>query len=184
MMRYIALFRGINVGGKAVVKMADLKKLLTGLGYRDVQSYIQSGNVVFDAEATQGKLTNEIQEGFAHALGFNSMVTLRTEAEWSALVAGLPFSQEEMDAATAVNPDVEHVYVYLAEETLDAAAVEALIAGYSGGDRLRFGKREIYLLCRGSIRDSKPAAALSKLHVPLTARNWKTIMRLQEMLVG
>lgn len=182
-MKYIALFRGINVGGKNTVKMADLKHFLADMGCQNVQSYIQSGNVVFDASAGQNELIDKIQEGFARTFGFDSALILRTLEEWTAIITGLPFSEKELHEAAAAKPDVEHLYVYLAEDRLPTAAIEQLKAAYHGKDAFHIGKREIYLLCYDSIRDSKLAASLSKLGVPLTARNWKTIEKLHEMAV-
>ena len=181
-MKYVALFRGINVGGKNIVKMADLKHFLNNMGCQNVQSYIQSGNMVFDSNAKQNEMIDKIKEGFAHAFGFDSTVILRTEEEWTAILAGLPFSEEELHKAIMAKPDVEHLYVYLAEGHLVPAEIEPLKAAHHGKDILHFGDREIYLLCQDSIRDSKLAASLSKLKVPLTARNWKTIKKLHEML--
>lgn len=181
-MKMIALFRGINVGGKNIVKMADLKKLLDDIGCRNVRSYIQSGNMVFETDADANALKSKMEEAFVQAFGFTSAVTLRTEAEWAAILAGLPFSPEEVEAVAMARPEVEHVYVYLAEEMMDPMAVAQLKSGYSGGDVLELGERELYLLCQDSIRDSKLAASLAKLSFPLTSRNWKTVRKLEEMI--
>jgi uncharacterized protein (DUF1697 family) len=77
---------------------------------------------------------------------------------------------------------MEHLYVYLPEGMPEHREIEQLEAAHNGPDKLRAGHREIYMLCHQSVRDSKLAVALSKLDMPVTARNWKTIHKLCEML--
>lgn len=108
---------------------------------------------------------------------------LCTSDEINAVIQDMPFSPEEIAAAEAANPDVEHLYVYLMDNAPECGEIEKLAAGYAGPDKLCAGRREIYLLCHQSIRDSKPAAALGKLGVPMTSRNWKTMNKLCEMLI-
>jgi len=181
-MKYAAFFRGINVGGKNIVKMADLKEMFVDLGCGNVQTYIQSGNVLFDAEDSAPPATERIREAFINTFGFASAVTLRTKNEIIAIMDALPFSKQEIDRATAANLEVEHLYVYLLDQMWPREEIAKIETEHQGPDLLRFGKQEIYLLCHGSIRDSKPAAALAKLSAPMTARNWKTMMRLCEMM--
>lgn len=174
-MRWIAFFRGINVGGKNAVKMAELKRLFEECGFSRVQTYIQSGNVLFDAGADEEWLRDTIEGAFARRFGFPSDIVLRTADALAALIAALPFSPEEIAQAEAANPDVAHVYVYLSGTRIDPQAVEALQSAAGGPDRLAAGPREVYLLCRQSVRVSKPAVSLSKLGIPLTARNLNTL---------
>ena len=181
-MRYIALFRGINVGGKNIVKMADLKKLFENLGFADVKTYIQSGNVIFRADAGPAAAAEKIRAGFRSAFGFDSAVTLRTKEEMTDIIRGLPFPPDEIAAAEAANPDVEHLYAYLLENAPDAEKIARLGSNDGGPDKIGAGRREVYLLCRQSVRDSKLAASLGTLGVPMTARNWKTINKLYQML--
>ncbi len=179
-MHYVALFRGINVGGKHVVKMADLRDLLTGMGFGNVQTYIQSGNVVFDSAKDIDE--NQIAIEFAQKFGFESDVILRTKAEMDTIVANLPFTAEEISAANAVNEAVEHLYVYFMKEAPDAGSITQLSAPHAGGDRLCCAGREVYLLTNQSIRDSKLAARMGTLNQPMTSRNWKTIIKIHDML--
>lgn len=181
-MKYVVLFRGINVGGKNIVKMADLKKLFLDLGFRNVRNYIQSGNIVFETDEEPGTIASKISASFKVTFGFESKITLRTKDELNTIINDLPFSTDEITAAEAVNPDVEHLYVYLLEEAFDCGEMERLIAQYKGTDKLCHIHREIYLLCHQSVRDSKLAVMLNKLGTPMTARNWKTINKLYEML--
>lgn len=181
-MKYVAFFRGINVGGKNIVKMAELKKLFSELGFQGVQTYIQSGNVVFETEDDAVRARRKIEEGFSSAFGFACAVTLRTAGELAAMADALPFDRREIEEAEAANPAVEHLYVYLLDGTDVREQFDELVRAYAGQDRMELRANEIDLLCRESIRTSKLAAALGRLKTPVTARNWKTICKLREMM--
>lgn len=181
-MRYAAFFRGLNVGGKNRIKMADLRNLFSDCGYQNVATYIQSGNVIFETDEDPKQLTDKITRCFNDRFGFESPVVLRSAEAFTALLAQLPFSEEEIQQAAAQMPEVEHLYVFLADRDLDPAALKALVASYASEDQLRAGKQEIYLLCAGSIRNSKLAGALAKLDTPLTSRNLRTLHKMQELL--
>jgi uncharacterized protein (DUF1697 family) len=93
MMRYIALLRGVNVGGHGVVKMDRLRELFAELGLANVRTYIQSGNVFFDTEETdRAALVARIEKHLRAALGYNVLVFLRTVAELEAVVASDAFT--------------------------------------------------------------------------------------------
>ncbi|KJR45094.1 hypothetical protein UF75_4509 [Desulfosporosinus sp. I2] len=173
---YIALLRGINVGGKNVIKMAELKKVFEAIGLCDVQTYIQSGNVLFKSnqgEEFLGKIEHEIEAVF----GFSVTVVLRTLAELEQLVPNSPFSEEEVAEAEA-STQAESQYVALLTHVPLQEKI-ALLDAYRGeNDLYRVIEREVYLLFHHSIRNSKLANNLYKLGVPATVRNWKTINKL------
>ena len=181
-MKYAAFFRGINVGGKNTVKMADLSRLFVNMGFHDVKTYIQSGNVIFSSDKQQHIPALQIEQAFQEQFGFSSAVVIRSGMEIKAIVDALPFSKTEIEQAQNENPDVEHVYVYLANYTIDIEKISRWFASYSGKDKYIIIGREIYLLCFQSIRDSKLAAALMKPPQPLTSRNFKTIEKIALML--
>ena len=181
-MTYAALFRGINVGGKNIVKMAELRQMLSRLGFLNVKTYIQSGNAVFDSNENSDKVKESLQFAFQNAFKFESAVILRTKDEINAVIKQLPFSGEEIETAVSANPDVEHLYVYFTDNALADSTINALNASYGNPDRLALGKGGVYLLCYESVRDSKLAAALSKQNAAMTARNWKTLNKLFEMM--
>ena len=183
-MRYIAFLQGINVGGRHVIKMADLQLLFAGCGFTNVQTYIQSGNVVFDADGAEAALRHRIEQAFESRFSFRSSIALRTEAELAELLDGYPFSPEEIAATEAADPAVEHTYVYLAADTPGPAAALALPQTGSGGDRIALHGRDVYLLCGRSVRNSKAAAALGKLGVPHTARNLRTLRKVLALSQG
>jgi uncharacterized protein (DUF1697 family) len=180
-MRYAAFFRGVNVGGKNKVLMAELKELFSDCGFSDVRTYIQSGNVLFATEKEEAATINVISAAFEKRFGFHSDVILRSHEELTAVLSALPFTQEEIREAEAAMPEVEHVYIYFSQNAIDAEAITALCDEYAGEDRLRAATRELYLLCRQSIRDSKLAAPVTKLGVPLTCRNQKTLQKIRNM---
>lgn len=180
--RYVAFFRGINVGGKNKVKMADLKLLFHNCGFRDVTTYIQSGNVIFESDQNEFLLSDIISHAFEKRFAFRSHVVLRSESEMSTMMSALPFTKKEIKQAEAKAPEVEHVYVFMSNDYIDPAAAEALCSSYDGEDKLSAGKRELYLLCYRSVRESKLVNSLSKLGVLLTSRNQKTMLKICEML--
>jgi len=179
--KYVAFFRGINVGGKNIAKMADLSRLFIGLGFRDVKTYIQSGNVIFSSDMEQHLLIPVIEQAFKEQFCFSSAVVIRSGAEIESIVDSLPFRDAEIEQAQNENPDVEHIYIYLSNDTIDIEKVNRLCASYSGKDRFQIMDCEIYLLCFQSIRDSKLAAMLTKLPQPLTSRNFKTMEKISLM---
>lgn len=180
-MRYAALFRGINVGGKNRVKMDELTRLLLDLGLGRVKTYIQSGNAVFESELDEAALQKAIGEGFAARFGFECAVMLRSADEMNALIKALPFPADKIAAVEAAAPDTEHLYVYFLEHPPEQAALNALSA-LPGPDLARPGTRELYLLCYESVRLSKLAIRAAREFSPATVRNWNTVQKLYDML--
>ena len=181
-MKYVAFFRGINVGGKHIVKMAALGQLFSDLGLIDVKTYIQSGNVIFSSDLEQHLLIPLIENAFEARFEFSSAVVIRSDAEIRSLVDALPFEASEIEQAENENPDVEHVYIYLSQSAIDSERVDRLCVSYDGKDRIKILEREIYLLCFQSIRDSKLAALLTKLPQPLTFRNLRTLKKISSII--
>ncbi|SBW01455.1 conserved hypothetical protein [uncultured Eubacteriales bacterium] len=182
MPKYAAFFRGLNVGGKNIVKMADLETLFSSLGFQEVKTYIQSGNVVFSSQQDEIALAAPITSAFETRFGFQSAVILRSDTELSDIIHSLPFSAAEIEIAEKETPDVEHLYVYLSDAALDREQVTRICADYDGKDTIYAANREIYLLCRQSVRNSKLAARLAKLPQALTARNLRTLEKISGML--
>jgi uncharacterized protein (DUF1697 family) len=183
-MRYAVLFKGINVGGKNVVTMNDLKQFLLDLGLRQVRTYIQSGNAVFESNLEEAPLLNIIRSGFPKRFGLNCQAAIRSIDEIGFLIEQLPIAPDEITAAETANPQVEHLYAYFLDHSPEQAELDAICRDYIGPDTLRAGKREVYLLCHESIRLSKLAVRLSWTFNSATARNWKTIGKLYEMLMA
>jgi len=180
-MKYFAFFRGINVGGKHIVKMADLKALFAGLGFQDVTTYIQSGNVVFSSDNEKPQLQARIENAFQNRFGFQSTVIIRSSTELDAILGAQAFSPAELEQARAANPDIEHLYVYLAGEPIDAEKVKQVCGSYKGRDKIHIADSEIYLLCYESVTDSGLAKLLSRLPYTFTARNLNTMNKIAEL---
>lgn len=170
-MKYVVLFRGINVGGKNIVKMNDLKQLLLDLELKNVQTYVQSGNAVLEFDLDETALQNKIHDGFVIRFGFESGVIIRNIDEMQYLIAQLPFSPDAMTAAETADPQVEHLYVYFLDSLPEQAKLDAICRKFAVSDTLRTGKRELYLLCHQSIRKSKLAGYMSKAFNTATVRN-------------
>jgi uncharacterized protein (DUF1697 family) len=171
---YIALFRGINVGGNKLVKMETLRNALETAGLTDVKTYIQSGNVVFKSNQTAARIEKMIADLFPKTFGFESRVSLRSIDEWNCMVAKNPYPQAKE------NPKSLHA-VILDSEPTDAALTE-LETRARGSESFTVSNRVLYLYTPDGFGTSKLAEALDKvLKVPLTARNWRTVLTLQEM---
>ncbi len=181
-MKYTAFFRGLNVGGKNIVKMNNLKQLLSNLGLYQIQTYLQSGNAVFESHLEETALREKIYTGFAERFGFESNVIIRNADELRVIIEQLPFSSQEIAAAEAADPQAEHLYVYFLERSPEQAQMDFIHQKYEDTDQVRVGKRELYLLCRQSIRLSKTVVFLSKTFDTATVRNWKSVCNIYEML--
>lgn len=178
---YIAFLRGINVGGKNVIKMADLKRAFESLGLNRVQTYIQSGNVLFESNEGEESLRDRIEQNIEALLHIPIAVILRTAGELELLVKNLPFSEEEISRAESAAAGVESLYVALLEKPPSQEECARLDAYRSQTDECRVIGREVFLLFHHSIRDSKLANNLHKLDVRMTVRNWKTVKKLVDL---
>jgi len=178
MTAFVSLFRGINVGGHHKIKMDELKALHEALGFKDVFSYIQSGNVVFTSDdADVARLRRHIEGGFEQKFGFHVDVFVRTSAELRDIIEKPPFQNQ---------PDKESKWVavvFLAAHP-DATAQEALLKTYVGPEELFIIGQEMYIYYPNGIGRSKLSQSLleKKLKTVGTARNWNTILQLQKLL--
>ncbi|BEG98930.1 DUF1697 domain-containing protein [Bacteroides sedimenti] len=174
---YIALLRGINVGGKNMIKMPELKKALEAIGLNAVQTYIQSGNVIFESDEEEATLQVIIENKIEAAFGFPVKVVLRMLAELEKMILDCPFSKDEISEAESLS-DKECLYVALLSTVPQKDKTEYLNAYRSDSDDYRIIGRDVYLLFRNSISKSKLANNLQKLDETVTIRNWKTLNKL------
>ena len=182
-MRYVLLFRGINVGGKNTVKMADLSRALTEAGFTDVTCYLQSGNALVSApEAHPADVAAHARAVFEKSFGFAAGVVALTREELRRAVAEMPFQAEALARAQAEDPAVDHLYLYFLSAPPDMAALAKLTAGTASGDQVVVGERTLYLLCGQSVRKSKMGARIARGFPAATARNWNTARQLDAML--
>lgn len=175
---YLAILRGINVSGKNLIKMAELKVLLQGKGLTDVQTYIQSGNVVFKYKPTvPAKLSDLISKTIKEAFGFDVPVVIRTAEEMATILSYNPYLKQK-------NISIEQLYVTCLETLPVIENLNKLEGINSGDDTYQIIGREIYLHCPGGYGNTKLNNNLfeNKLKVTATTRNWKTMTVLSEMM--
>ncbi len=141
MLRYIAFLRAINVGGHTV-KMEHLRRLFESVGFSGVETFIASGNVVFETTTKDAKtLEKQIEKRLREALGYEVATFIRTDAELAHIANYRPFQQSALDAAVALN------IAFLAD-TLDDTSRQKLLALRTDIDDFHVHEREIYWLCR------------------------------------
>lgn len=179
---HVALLRGINVGGHGRLPMADLRSVAEGLGWSDVATYIQSGNLVF---STSGAGTDTLATTLEHAIAENTDVTppvvVLTAQEFVAVVAANPYPDEK-------DPKCVHVTFRRAAGADDAAvAAAALEKARAKGSRddVTVAGRHLYLHTPDGLGRSELAIALAKGTGNVgTTRNWASVLKLREMLDG
>lgn len=178
MSRHVAFLRGINVGKAKRVAMADLRKLVEGLGYRDVATLLNSGNVVFTAPASaRGDAAARIERGMEQKLGVSARVTVLTAAELEEAVQGNPLRQ------ASENPS--RFLVAVLRDAADRSKLTPLTRQKWGVEVLAVGARVAYLWCPERIMDSPLGVAVRRaLGDGVTARNWNTMLRLQALACG
>jgi uncharacterized protein (DUF1697 family) len=179
MQTYVALLRAINLGSRNKISMADLRKLFEVLGSKDVQTYVQSGNVVFrNRTRSASELESSIEERISRDLRLELTVLVRTAAQLVEVAAGNPFAKGETDPKT--------LHVTFLADSADRSRVRDLDPQRAGPDEFRVKTREIYLHCPNGYGRSKLTNAYfeKRLGVAATTRNWKTVTKLAELASG
>ncbi|HTM24851.1 MAG TPA: DUF1697 domain-containing protein [Vicinamibacterales bacterium] len=174
---YIALLRGINVGGYKMVAMADLRALLATLGFADVRSVLQSGNLVFGAARTPAAtLEARLEREVAARLGVTADFHVRTADEWRAIVDRNPFRDE-------AKRDPGHLLVTMFKSPLAAPKVKALQAAITGREVLKADGRHLYMVFPDGVGNSKAFGLVDKkLAARGTSRNWNTVLKLAALV--
>jgi len=170
----IALLRAVNVGGTAILPMADLRAAVEKAGFKEVRTFLQSGNLVFEAGPLAPAASEKKLEALcAKTFGLTGDVHVRTPKEFDAIIEANPFAKE---AAS----DPAFVHVLFLREVPPAAAYAALKAAIRGSEIVRAGGRHAYMLYPNGMGRSKltPAILARHLGMPGTARNWNTIRKL------
>ena len=175
MPRYVALFRGINVGKAKRIAMADLRALLGKLGCTEVQTLLNSGNAVFTASEPTLKIAARIREAVLRKTGVDALVIVKSAKDMAAIVAG----NELQKVAT----DPSRLLVALTNDNKAFKSVAALADISWGDERIHVGKHAAYLWCANGILDSKAAASLLKgLAGAGTTRNWATLNKIHTLM--
>ena len=173
--KFVALLRGINVGGHATVPMARLRALAEDLGWRDVRTYIQSGNLLFEAKAKAPALETALEKALDKEFGFTPAVVVRSAADWNALAEANPFPKES-------EAEPNRVLVGLSKLEPNAGAAEALQERAAAGETVREAGGALWFHYPSGVGTSKLTPSLIDRLVgsPLTARNWRTFLKLRE----
>ncbi|MBB1258725.1 DUF1697 domain-containing protein [Streptomyces alkaliterrae] len=172
---YAALLRGINVGGRRKVPMADLREVATGLGWRDVRTHLASGNLVFTTETTPpAELAAALEAALAARFGFPVRCLVRTGAELAATVRARPYP--------VADEQPTRVLVYFLDAPPDGERLAALDASGFAPEEFRVLGREIHAWYpdgqgRSRLADALGRALDNRVH---TSRNWRTVTTLAE----
>ena len=170
-MKWIALLRGVNVGGHRKLPMAELRDALEEIGYQEVKTLLASGNLVFEAKGKAASIEAKLEADLKKAFGLTTEVMVRDPKEWAAIIEANPFLKE-------AKKDPSHLVVVALKAKPPADAVKAL-ASYEGPELVKVHQREAYVFYGDRMADSK--LNLSKLGSG-TARNWNTVLKLQAMV--
>lgn len=172
-MRYVALLRGINVGGKNMIKMEKLREVIAGLGFEDVQSYVNSGNLAFGYKrSSDAAIAKKIHDAIQVEFGFDISVMVRSRSGIEDLIANNPY-KGKFDSH-------KDLHVFFLNSELSKEQVKALMEQANEREMITVRGREIFYLLRISIIDSALGKGFidKKLRVPATARNWRTVERI------
>lgn len=173
------MLRGINVSGQKLIKMDALRQLYEKLGFFNVKSYLQSGNVIFTADETaESELAHKISEDVKNTFGFDVPVIVLSIEALSTII-----KQNPLLFHANIDPSFLHVTFLASEPDHDAVDVNTIIAKKQGGEEVTFANSVIYLYCPNGYGKTKLTNNLleSRLGVGATTRNWKTTNELVKM---
>jgi len=177
MIKYIAFLRAINVGGHGVIKMEELRKLFNELRFKNVKTYIQTGNVVFETSAKDSdSLTNKIEKHLNKSLGYEVEVMLRTVPEIEEIIKDNPFKKVKLDKSL-------QLYLTFLYKEPSEEQKELIIAASEDNANFRLAKREVYTLYnRNNAKNPFSNAFVEKkLKIPSTTRNWNVINKVLDL---
>jgi len=175
-LKYVALLRGINVSGRNAIKMKDLQSAFEKLGFKNVVTFIQSGNVVFDYDSIQNdKITQIIENEIAKKFKLDIKVIIRTKEELEAIAKNNPILQKP-------GIDAEKLHVTFLYDKPDSD-VSQLIFKKEENEEYIIRDREIYLYCPNGYGNTKLTNSVfeKKLKTFATTRNFKTVNKLLEL---
>jgi len=174
----ISILRGINVSGHRQIKMPDLKALYEKLGYTDIVTYIQSGNVIFktNKKTSDIALAKAIEQAIEKKYGFDVPVITRSITEIEKLIVANPFLKQK-------GVDAEKLHVTFLSDKPDAANAKTILAFDYSPDKFIVSGKEVYVYCPNGYGNTKLSNTFfeNKLKVKATTRNWKTVNKLLEL---
>jgi len=172
--RCVALLRGINVSGRKTAPMTDVKRAFESLGFENVRTYAQSGNVIFDCRrAEKTRMAARVEEKLRETFGFSTDVLIRTQRELETIIDNNPL----IDSA-GVRPD--KLYVTFLSDAPDETVASTLDIKLDQGEKFVIVGKEVYLYCPNGYARTKLNNAMfeTKLKTAATTRNWKTTNKL------
>lgn len=173
MKTYIALFRGINIGGKHILPMNELVEILISVGCQNVKTYIQSGNAVFKSKKMKANsLAGMISSKVLKTYGFEPTVLLLEISEFQEAIENNPFDTQNGKA----------LHFFFLDSLPDHPDLEKLRTIKSNSEEFRLYKQVFYLYAPDGVGRSKLAAKVEQcMGIPVTARNWNTVSKLLSM---
>ena len=168
-MKYVALLRGINVGGTGLLPMKDLAALCEGLGLASVRTYIQSGNVIFESKLSEAKGKNLIERALEKRMGKKISVMLRSQDELQQILSANPFDDKEP----------ARVGIHFLDSAPPADLLKKVVA--PAGEQVHIGVREVYVFYPIGMGQSK---LKMQFDGPATVRNVNTVAKLAELCEG
>lgn len=180
MTSYVALLRGVNIGGHRLVAMTDLRELLTRLGLVDVRSLLQSGNLLFRSDRpANGELARLLETELHEQLGLATTVFVRSASEWQELMDRNPFPRE-------AERDPAHVAVMFLVRDPGPEAVVALQSAVNGPEIIRASGRHLFTVYPSGFARSRLTTSLIErtLATRCTGRNWDTVTKLAALLAN
>lgn len=175
-MKYAAFLRGINVGGNNKLKMEILRETFAALGFENVKTYINSGNVIFETvETTDNALAQQIEQAIESEFSLKIRVMVRSVAEIEDIINNNPFAGQFENG--------KDLHVFFLDEELSTEKRELLLANNNENEMFAVRNREIFCLLRVSVLDSLMSKDYigKKLKVAATARNWRTVNKIAEL---
>ena len=177
MSRQVALLRGINVGGNKRIPMADLRKLAQERLKGEVQSYIQSGNLVLMVSGTPQIVENALEQEIAGHFGFEVEVICRNESQWTTYLEANPFAEAARDRPKAL-------HLGIAKEQLKVNVVKTLQAKATLDEKIATEAGALYVDFVGGVGESKLSPSLFDRAAgsSVTLRNWSTVQAMADLL--
>ena len=179
MRKYISMLRGINVSGQKIVTMQELKTLYESLDLKNIKTYIQSGNVIFESPDTDvSELINKLETAIKQTFGFSVIVIIRTENEFQHIIEKNPFYGKRKE-------DIKKLHVTFLSDTPSKSSINSMIKKVEQGvDEWFITEKEIYLYCPNGYGRTKLTNNYfeNKLNVSATTRNWKTVNKLYDFV--
>jgi uncharacterized protein (DUF1697 family) len=177
MSRWIALLRGINVGGHNKIPMAELRDVCSDMSWQDVATYIQSGNILFSANGSMANLEKALTEAIASHFGHRIHVIVRPAAAWPLYIRINPFPE-------ASESEPNRVMLALSKRPLPPDVAENLNQYTASGELIAQRTDSLWIhYASGSAKSRVTPALLDRLAgSPVTTRNWRTVLKINDMI--